>query len=150
MKDETRPKLVPICSYCNGNNVKLRRQIAANSRVDFMWYCLTCDRPAVKGKPFLAKSQIEAWQQSGKLKNIDAVPIVNDYSVSIVCEVCGKNGAELNHWLPQAFSGMVDNFLDWPTGYLCKGCHDIWHELVTPYLPGRGATDLSHRAHNRF
>lgn len=118
-------------------------------RVDFLWYCEKCSRPAVKGKPFLPKHQIETWQKLGKLKNLDDIPTINDYSKTVTCEVCGKSGAEWHHWLPQVFAELVKNFMDWPTGYLCKGCHDEWHEIVTWYLPGRGATELSKAAQDK-
>lgn len=59
-------------------------------------------------------------------------------------------GAEWHHWLPQAMADQVEDFSQWPTAYLCKRCHDTWHELVTPYLPGRGKTKAAQFAINNY
>jgi len=45
--------------------------------------------------------------------------------------------------LPRCFAEMVEDYSNWPVSPLCKTCHDKWHELVTPYLPGRGSTSLA-------
>lgn len=137
---------IPTCSRCKRvKSIKVRRQIAANGAVQVGWYCLDCDRFATPSSPFLAHNLVNEWISSGRLKcsSINDIPLIADHRSGVNCQVCGSNGAEFHHWLPQAFAEVVGNFNQWPTGYLCKDCHDTWHELVTPYLPGRGGTPLT-------
>ena len=44
------------------------------------------------------------------------------------CRVCGKRGAELHHWAPRHLFGAEADL--WPTDYLCKSCHQLWHHHV--------------------
>jgi len=50
------------------------------------------------------------------------------------CEHCNTTAqCEAHHMAPQSL------FVDagsWPLVYLCRGCHHLWHDVVTPYMPG--------------
>ena len=62
--------------------------------------------------------------------DVDALP-VKEIAASPRCTRCGERGAELHHWAPRAL------FCDaeyWPKDYLCKECHKVWHDRVTPNL----------------
>jgi hypothetical protein len=48
------------------------------------------------------------------------------------CEQCGRMGAELHHFMPQALS--PDDCDLWPQAYFCQACHAKWHQVVTPNL----------------
>lgn len=48
------------------------------------------------------------------------------------CQVCGQQGAEQHHWAPWALFGA--EAAAWPQSYLCRSCHDRWHQLVTPQI----------------
>jgi len=73
--------------------------------------------------------------------SIDALPIVADYRER--CTVCGQPGAEYNHWMPQMLATLPEVRKEWKAwnglgANLCKYHHDLWHDLVTPWMPGRG------------
>lgn len=142
---------VPSCKHCNKKKtVKLRKQYAANGAEQYMWYCLACDKPVDSQRPFIKKSLVISWVKQGRLPSFESVPVVNDYRDNAACVVCGAIGAEWHHWLPQCFYDDVDNHVDWPGAYLCKPCHDEWHEIVTWYLPGRTGTERSNIVKMRY
>lgn len=132
MTDYDKPK----CHKCHKiKSVKLRKQIMSSGGIQVMWYCLDCESSA--NQKFVKKSIANAILSPFQ-KTVKDLPTVVDYSQKVFCIVCGSNGAEFHHWLPQCFAEQVEDHSRWPGAYLCKECHDIWHELVTPYLPGRG------------
>jgi len=70
-------------------------------------------------------------------KTIDDIPIAVDYSQDTACIICGKPGAEIHHWAPQALKDQFgDEWTSWPTTTLCREHHQQWHRIVTPYLNG--------------
>lgn len=143
------PVVIPTCCHCNDSrSVRLRRQIESNGRTDFLWYCLSCGRRALRDQPFLSQTIVKSWHQAGKIKNLEDIPLLKDMRGDYQCEVCGANEAEEHHWLPRAFTDLVPNHDAWPTSMLCKTCHDVWHEIVTPYLPGRGRSELGRASQN--
>lgn len=50
------------------------------------------------------------------------------------CEVCRADGAENHHWAPFHFFG--DEGDHWPQSFLCRSCHQRWHDFVTPNASG--------------
>lgn len=142
---------IPVCQRCNENDrIKLRKQYARNGVVQFMWFCTRCNHTADSKRPFVAKSKVDGWIRAGKIPSLDDIQTINDYREGNVCEVCGALGTEYHHWLPQCFSEVVENHSLWPGAYLCKKCHDIWHETVTPYLPGRGRTEYAQYTKEKY
>jgi hypothetical protein len=123
--------LAPQCSRCNGDGVLLRRQIAANGVNQFGWWCEKCERWAVKGKPFLS----HGWLQARNIQP-NEIPIIADYSHETPCVICGEPG-ELHHWAPQALNNQGgEEWHRYPTEYLCRYHHRLWHMIVTPELAG--------------
>lgn len=127
------------CERCGAKIIKLRRVIIANGASQIRWYCITCNKPALKVVKNLPHDYVN------KIINghgsIDDIPIAKDNrNETTICIVCGANSSEYHHWLPQCFRDVVPNHESWPGDNLCKSCHDIWHETVTPYLGGRGKT----------
>ncbi len=55
-----------------------------------------------------------------------------------VCEHCGASPAEEHHWAPRGLFGR--EAFDWPTSFLCRGCHMRWHDIVTPQIVHRVAS----------
>lgn len=52
---------------------------------------------------------------------------------TIRCIRCGRDGAQMHHWVPKSIAGpKIAN--DWPISLLCSDCHMEWHRLVTPEL----------------
>lgn len=129
----------PYCRKCSKiENVKLRRQITQSGGTQIFWYCTSCEKKAES--KFVSKLDADRILKPFGKTYAD-LPVIDDYRVGgEKCAVCGADGAEYHHWLPQCFANQVENHSAWPASYLCKECHDIWHELVTPYLPGRGNT----------
>lgn len=138
--------LIPVCENChNRGSVRLRRMITASGVTVMMWRCLACDSYAQKYKPYVQIALVRGWISSGILKvsSVEDIPLYEDRHGTHLCEVCGAGYAALHHWMPQVFRGVVENLGDWPTSYLCKDCHNLWHEVVTFYIPGRGASEIS-------
>lgn len=54
------------------------------------------------------------------------------------CARCGNPDTELHHYFPQALARKAgENPDEWPSEYLCAGCHGKWHNAVTPGLVTR-------------
>ena len=51
---------------------------------------------------------------------------------TINCEVCNKNEGELHHWAPYYL--FKEESEKWPKSYLCRSCHQKWHNVVTPNM----------------
>lgn len=49
-------------------------------------------------------------------------------TVNPPCVVCGGWGTQLHHWAPRGIFG--DEADCWPTSYLCRPCHKLWHDAV--------------------
>lgn len=129
----------PRCERCNHiKPVVLRRNVASNGVNQFFWWCSNCEKPAIKGSKLIGHEVINHWINGGLLRaTVDDIPVVNDYSTKQFCEVCGVQGAEVHHFAPQALADLFgDNWYLWPVAYLCKPHHDLWHSVVTFYMPG--------------
>jgi hypothetical protein len=66
------------------------------------------------------------------LKNYDwnTLPLFQDeIENSLPCNYigCKRKGTELHHFAPKKVFGDYDN---WPTGYLCKYHHKLWHLMM--------------------
>lgn len=49
------------------------------------------------------------------------------------CARCGAaEGTEQHHWAPKHL--FPDDYHLWPTSYLCRTCHHVWHRKVTPHM----------------
>lgn len=137
------------CERCGAKNTaKIRRIVIANGASQYRWYCSACGKTIHTAIKNLKKKDVEwllkPFIESGKIKSLDDITIVRDNrNESTQCVVCGSMSGEYHHWLPQCFRDIVPNFDDWPASQLCKPCHDFWHEIVTPYLNGRGKSEVA-------
>lgn len=76
---------------------------------------------------------------------IDEMPFYETGYPKTECAVvgCTNTDVELNHYFPRALARKVGEDADgWPTGYLCRYHHRLWHRNVTPgLLPEKDVTD---------
>lgn len=79
------------------------------------------------GIPFLGKDHAAV-----RGKPLDTLPVVGRQEYK-QCNACRETLiCELHHFAPRAFFGEACD--SWPMGWLCKGCHALWHTKVTPGL----------------
>lgn len=136
----------PRCEKCNASAfVKIAYDLDSAARYLFYWRCFGCKKD-VHPKSFLPHTTVREWLKGGSLgkkSHFLANHLINNNSGDYTCDVCGTVGAERHHWVPQCLKEFFDDYERWPQSYLCKKHHDLWHEVVTPYIPGRGTTDAS-------
>jgi len=130
----------PPCYKCaQPGNVFLRRVLNAGGATMIAWRCLECNCWAANPVAWIKHDTVK--QIIGPTRSIDEIPVFEDYR--IMCDICGKPGAQLHHFFPQTFARHAEVFSDWPQwcrfhANLCQYHHDLWHDLVTPWMPGRG------------
>lgn len=137
-----------ICHHCKNPNVKLRRVLARNGVSMVAWYCLRCQHWAAKPHRWIPKAAIEQmlsdWNRRKPYRvTLEMIPLLSDYRAE--CEACGASGAEWHHWFPTSLRATLtglghseEDLYRWEhfQALLCPICHRLWHEAVTPYLPG--------------
>lgn len=116
------------CQRCHETvNAILVRNITMSGISQVYWWCLAGSHPIAK--------PATQWISHEKIKkakiNIDDLPVIRSYLGSEVCARCGALNVELHHWAPRH---LFDDAWDWPTNYLCKEHHALWHKLVTPNM----------------
>ena len=130
----------PACHRCNKpEGVKLRRLINVGGATMIAWRCMDCDCWAESPMHWIKHETVR--EIIGQRFALDDIPVFEDYRSA--CDICGKPGAQLHHFLPQALAQHEEVFSDWRQwckfqSYLCQYHHDLWHDLVTPWMPGRG------------
>lgn len=77
-------------------------------------------------------------QDCAAAKVSETLPVWADARATApVCERCGStDGTELHHWAP---NHLFHDAHDWPTSYLCRWCHALWHRMITPNMGRRSA-----------
>ena len=119
------------CQWCKlETEAVLHVQLFINGARNFVWRCLSCNRPApVKGSPlYIPKGTIELHLSQNEIAALPVLmPVFYDR-----CAVCGSRDVEDHHWAPRAIFG--EEAEKWPHDKLCGNCHDRWHLLVTPQL----------------
>ncbi len=96
----------------------------------FIWICSVCKRRNPFGDAiFISKEKVQGHLTA---EQIEALPVVMP-DASNRCVRCGERFCEMHHWAPRAIFGQTESD-KWPKDYLCKTCHDAWHEMVTPQL----------------
>lgn len=130
----------PPCHQCgNTDDVLLRRVLNAGGAAMIAWRCTGCDCWALSPVSWLKHETVR--KIIGCNHNIDHIPIIEDYRLQ--CDVCGKYGAQLHHFMPQSLANhgeVAPSWYRWCTfsANLCQYHHDLWHDLVTPWMSGRG------------
>jgi len=62
---------------------------------------------------------------------LDDIPLFRDYQKDAPpCAVChSRTGTEEHHFAPRHIFGW-EEAERWPKAYLCKACHDKWHQAI--------------------
>jgi len=130
------PLKVPACAHCGSSaSVKLRKHIIANGKTQIAWWCIDCERWALK-PPHWIKHALVAHRLEKQGATIDDIPAIADHSDATPCIICGEPG-EVHHWAPQAYRDEFgDDWWAYPTAHLCDYHHKQWHKIVTPQLNG--------------
>jgi hypothetical protein len=102
---------------CGSTGWAICRYITSAGHTRHAWFCKQCDK----------RSNIYEPNHPHLL-----YVKVFDESETTACEKCGRLGAEEHHWMPRHLS--PDECDKWPTGFLCQGCHSVWHDTVTPAM----------------
>ena len=119
---------------CDHSDAVLSRVVTSNGDARYLWWCRECSTNVTK----LTGRHGGAWlpKQHRDLAGVDldSLPLAYADTVYRMCQgPCGRVAlCELHHWAPRKFFG--DNADIWPLGYLCRGCHELWHSRVTPGL----------------
>ena len=110
------------CHRCEVESEHLAVQIITSSRSQcFSALCSSCQQYQSQWIP---KGTIKKHLPDGY--TLDDIPIAR-FNCGERCAKCGKRGTEHHHWAPQ---GLFEDANDWPMDYLCKECHDAWHEKI--------------------
>lgn len=116
-----------ICQFCKSRQVAhLNVKILHSGAEAFVWVCDGCDR----FNPFGGNMWIDSDQVYRYLTKTEVLtlPVLSEPLTSR-CAKCGSRGTELHHWAPKAVFGEDSD--KWPQDYLCKPCHDEWHEKMS-------------------
>lgn len=136
-----------VCHECEtcGGGVVLRKRINTNGAIAYVWWCATCGHYAVKRKQNIPHETAARWfahRRGGA--TLEDVPVCLDLRDQQNCEICGAVGAELHHFAPQSLRDYFgEEWTKWPTMYLCKEHHDLWHSAVTPNMPHVKHTEIA-------
>ncbi len=139
-----RPTECPVC-HAERDAVVLRRQTDAAGRAMIAWYCKSHAGWAGRTPKWLPHDNLAAYL-TPKGKSIADVPLLTDHEAqNPPCVICSKTPSQYHHWLPRMFfehPEIIQQVMAWDRlgGYLCQYHHDLWHDLVTPAMPGRGAS----------
>ena len=122
---------ISITGECNkcGENTKfvVAMQIIRSGASFFLWWCTQCQKPHQAGQWIEKEWVINSMPEGATLEDI---PLAK-FACGDRCAKCGSRGTEKHHWAPQALFKNAD---EWPTDYLCKACHDKWHEIINPKM----------------
>lgn len=105
-----------ICSECkrgcNHANSVTGYLVRGNGTAAGCRYCFTC-------------GSLDALPRGSTILN---VCIRSHVESAHPCERCGSiEGTEYQHWAPQAIFKDADR---WPTSWLCRPCHTLWHKAM--------------------
>lgn len=129
------------CERCGDiDSLEIRRNIISSGVSQYFWYCTYCNDRAAKGGRNIPHDIVRLWYSKGKITtDLDEVPVLNDYRGD-TCIICGKTGVQYHHFAPQAFIDLFgEDWINWPGAYLCIPHHNLWHSIVTWYMPGPAA-----------
>lgn len=109
----------------------LKAQVFGNGSENFVWVCSVCEtkNPGGDKEFYIDAAKVRAHLSP---EEIEALPRIMP-TLFNRCVRCGARDTEAHHWAPKGIFGS-DESNRWPQDYLCKGCHDQWHRMVTPQL----------------
>ena len=128
--------------------MKLRYQITRSGVNQFFWYCVSCSRivPVSPHSLYLSHSEVKTFRLPDEFWK---KALLADNRAT--CQICGAIGAEVHHLAPQSLRDLFgDNWGRWPTIDACRDCHNLWHELTTPYMPGYNNSERAKGVLKRF
>lgn len=116
------------CAHLSGSELGLL--ITRSGSTQIRRFCRDCERPETFSIPR------KALEMDGV--DVGALPVMLDHRedkwANPPCERCGSHlGTEYHHWAPKHLFGAVEHHY-WPGSYLCRACHDRWHNVVTPKM----------------
>ncbi len=115
------------CENCHKQvAAQLVRTVSANGKNFVYWLCPLKDHQVSRGAFYISKKLLAAAEI-----DVESLPIHRSYLGTETCAVCGNPAVELHHWAP---SYLFDDSWDWPTSYLCREHHMLWHSKVTPEM----------------
>lgn len=118
------------CERCKATTMHaLTRNRTLNGAAQVGLRCEACDgwTKDRRGRLWIPVAELEAAGIA-----VDELPIATGPGPDVRCQRCHARGAEQHHWAPRALFG--DRADSWPKDWLCKPCHDEWHQIVTPQL----------------
>ena len=109
---------------CGGGRYRIRAVIARNGVHQYKVCCAVC-RKVCGGA--IAHDKLEAETRTVA----DETAFNRNRELLPPCEHCGDetSGVELHHWAP--FSVFDLDAANWPTSYLCRKCHRLWHSRIS-------------------
>jgi len=105
------------CPYC-GQMVVAYKQISTNGAKTVILRCAECKKIPDPKRMFYSNKDYP---------NFEELPLLNDYSLSSEpCAYvgCTNIGTEYHHLSPRH---LFEDAEYWPTCFLCKPHHDLWH-----------------------
>ena len=130
------------CAHCGADveYIIMHRTIKSSGDSLYYWFCTRCNRRAARAAgENISHELLDAWIEHGKFPGVtkrEDFPILYVYTGE-PCVVCGDTDTQEHHWAPRALSSAFgDDWIKWPTVYLCAYHHRQWHEIATPYIQG--------------
>lgn len=147
-----------ICQRCHDRNARVKlRRVLNQDAVDMVgWRCLNCNEWASKSSIWLKKMEVAEILQDlnrrpgSRVYTVKDIPLLVSYLQC--CEMCGQEGAQWHHWLPQSIHRRLNLDVRWLQfqALLCDEHHRQWHEAVTFYLSPYSSSELASRARRLF
>lgn len=114
---------------CPHRDADLARSQASNGAWHLFMWCPDCKNNVSREMGFRG-----TWiaKDDPKIAHIplDAIRIQGLERVWRLCSgPCGRvTHCELHHWAPKEHFGTTAD--DWPMAWLCRPCHELWHEKM--------------------
>jgi hypothetical protein len=107
--------------------------LARSPRNQVFWWCGECQQKVTKYVTECREQHLPHGHSDLKGIPIHTLPIEGT-SYYGRCEHCRAIApCDVHHTAPQSLFPDADS---WTVVHLCRKCHDLWHEVVTPYMPG--------------
>jgi hypothetical protein len=117
---------------CDHPFYEVGKALDRRGRTIFPYFCVSCRAVQNHYVPRdLAESLERAGQHLPRVHTAAEIEAMTQGTLDFgnACEVCGDLAEiELHHWGPRALFGDAADL--WPTSYLCRSCHVIWHATI--------------------
>lgn len=117
---------------CRHGEARLSRKLTENGGELIGVFCSDCRRWVTREKGYpglwLAIDHPDLLNL-----DLDRIPVVDGYFLYRRCEWCAEwRSCEAHHAAPQKLFG--EDAHEFPLLYLCRSCHERWHQVLTPGL----------------